>query len=187
MGNVEGLFLESAGTRYLDSVWEKAQRIPAIVACISGMPGSGKSSMVRSWIDHYERPVVWYDAAYRNIYHTEVERCPIDDYVPEGGVELVSNERLAQLLQPVVDKVDYIFTPDEVDAMDDAVVVIDSYDLAGEARPALLHFLRTLEVTDPRVGGARHVRRVAPKMFVVVWNSLNTQDFTPDEKRLLGT
>ena len=186
MSYVEGLFFESAGTRYLDSVWERAQTVRSPVAVIGGSPGSGKSSVVRSWIDHYERPFVWFDAAYRNVHHAEVERCPIDDYVPEDGVETVSNERLAQLLEPVVDEVDYLFSPAEGDKMDGAVVVVDDYDLAEDKRPQLLRFLRALEVVDPREGGARHVKKVSPKMIVVIFNSWNTDEFTADEKRLFG-
>lgn len=176
------IYFESEITRTLDATLAQAEFVQAPVATMSGLSGSGKTSATLAWLEHNQLPNVYYSACSHPFRHVEVE------YFNNlsSGVFMVSGDEMKKLLTPQKKTIDFVFSPDDVDKMDDAVVVIDHYDLAGDKRPQLLEFIRNCKVTDPRAKDNGFFRSVRPKMIVVIFDSSNTDDFTETERRLFG-
>lgn len=176
------IYFESEITRTLDATLAQAEFVQAPVATMSGLSGSGKTSATLAWLEHNQLPNVYYSACSHPFRHVEVE------YFKDlsSGVFMLSGDEMKKLLTQQKKTIDFVFSPDDVDKMDDAVVVIDHYDLAGDKRPQLLEFIRNCRVTDPRAKDNGFVRSVKPKMIVVIFDSSNTDDFTETERRLFG-
>ena len=181
--DMEELYIETRLGRYLDEVLAKSATVTCPVATCAGAPGSGRTSIVRSWLKHHHLPNVWYDAAASSLFRTETTFAPVDLGVP-GGVKIVSGEEPKALLTPYTEEVESLFRPEVIDRMDGAVVVIDDYDLGEEIRPQLLRFVKDLVVTDPRLPS--HERRVSPKVIAVIVNAWAPEHLTAEERALFG-
>ncbi|MBO7406830.1 MAG: ATP-binding protein [Clostridia bacterium] len=184
----EYIYVESRLTRYLDNVLADAASIHSPVAVISGLSGSGKTSATLAWLEHNKLPNVYINARSRPLLHTEVEYTPVDSLCQTDAemILTVTGDEFARMTTPQTKIIDSVFWPREIDAMDNAVVVIDHYDWAGDKCPQLFDFLRNCTVTDPRQPGPNFIRKVSPKMIVLIFDSSNTDDFTEEEKTAFG-
>ncbi|MBR0158387.1 MAG: hypothetical protein IJM24_04810, partial [Clostridia bacterium] len=117
------IYFESEITRTLDATLAQAEFVQAPVATMSGLSGSGKTSATLAWLEHNQLPNVYYSACSHPFRHVEVE------YFKDlsSGVFMLSGDEMKKLLTPQKKTIDFVFSPDDVDKMDDAVVVIDHY------------------------------------------------------------
>ena len=184
--DLEDLFLESRLSKELDRLYEYATSKKHDFAPwmpVTGLPGSGKTSIIQSWLKH-KKVNYWYISGIRGLSKIEVEY--YKDAPREPEIRLVSNEELIDLLTPKKKKVNVLFASDEIDAVDDqTVIVIDDYDRASEeVRAELFKLIAFHQVVDPRANNENKIKIINPLMLVVVIDSMNTDVLNEDEKKL---
>lgn len=182
----EDVFLESELSKSLDRLYEYATSKKHGFAPwmpVVGMPGCGKTSIIKSWLKH-KKVNYWYISGIRSLSKIEVEY--YKDAPKEPEIRLVSNEELIDLLTPKKKKVNVIFASDEIDAVNDqTVIVIDDYDRASEeVRAELFKLIAFHQVVDPRVNNENKIKIINPLMLVVVIDTMNTNVLNEDEKKL---
>ena len=180
----EDFYFETPLSETLDQVLDYARRgnsqfgpwIP-----VSGLPGSGKTSIIKAWLRH-NRLKNWYIEGSRRAKEMKVERYPASASKP--GVHLVSGEDLASLLTPKEETISVLFSAAEIEAVDgETVIVIDDYDRFDEKERAILYeLIRHHRVEDER--GETTI--LHPLMLIVVLDACNLGVLNAEEKRLLG-
>ena len=148
------IYVENKLTRCLDSVYKdiiagKVLLPPCIP--IAGLPGSGKTLIIRSWLKHNKFKYIKIDATTIRPYKFEYEYLPIDE-VTTKEVRIVYSSELTDLITPKKRAVGVYFSPDMIDEMNkDTIIFIDNYDRASlDNRMALMQLVKDLVVIDPR-------------------------------------
>ena len=152
---------------------------------VIGMPGSGKTSIVKAWLEH-NKLKNWYISGIRSMSEIEVEYYP--DVPNEPQIRLISGQEPADLLTPKKKKVNVIFASDEIDDVDDqTVIVIDDYDRASEeVRKELFNLVAFHHVIDPRANNEKKIKVLNPLIMIVIIDSLNTEVLSDAEKKLFA-
>jgi len=188
---MDDIYVESRLTRSLDSVYNdvitgKFQLPPCFP--IAGLPGSGKTSIIRSWLKHNKLKYIEIDATTICSTKFEYEYLPIDE-LTNPDVRIVNSSELTDLVTPKKRIVDLYFSLNMIDNMNnDTVIFIDNYDRASlDNRMALLQLVKDLVVIDPREENTNKLERIDALMFIIVFDSsINHNEFTPVEKQLFG-
>ena len=185
------IYVENKLTRALDGLYNDilAGKYP-LSPCfpVIGLPGSGKTSIIRSWLKHNKFKYIEIDATTICPYKFEYEYLPIDELTnPE--VRIVTSSEITDLITPKKRTVDVYFSSNMIDDMNnDTVIFIDNYDRASlDNRMALLQLVKDLVVIDPREENSSKLKRINALMFIIVFDStVNHNEFTPLEKQLFG-
>ena len=188
---MDDIYVESRLTRSLDSVYNdvitgKFQLPPCFP--IAGLPGSGKTSIIRSWLKHNKLKYIEIDATTICSTKFEYEYLPINE-LTNPDVRIVNGNELTDLVTPKKRIVDVYFSSNMIDKMNnDTVIFIDNYDRASlDNRMALLQLVKDLLVIDPREENTNKLKRIDALMFIIVFDSsINHNEFTPVEKQLFG-
>ena len=185
------IYVENKLTRALDGLYNDilAGKYP-LSPCfpIIGLPGSGKTSIIRSWLKHNKFKYIEIDATTICPYKFEYEYLPIDESNnPE--VRIVNSSELTDLITPKKRAVDVYFSPDMIDEMNkDTIIFIDNYDRASlDNRMVLIQLVKDLVVIDPREENTKKLKRINALMFIIVFDSsINHNEFTIEEKQCFG-
>ena len=188
---MDDIYTENRLTRFLDSVYKDIMAgkilLPPCIP-IEGPPGSGKTSIIRSWLKHNKFKYIEIDATTICPYKFEYEYLPIDESNnPE--VRIVNSSELTDLITPKKRAVDVYFSPDMIDEMNkDTIIFIDNYDRASlDNRMALMQLVKDLVVIDPREENTKKLKRINALMFMIVFDSsINHNEFTIEEKQCFG-
>ena len=187
----EHLYVENSLTRALDKSLNTAreqQNMPVFSA--KGLPGSGATSIIMSWLQHNKLPFIRIDAGCLRLSKEEVE---IEDWnsllTGSDGVTIVG-----KITEPkkVKRNYEFVFSDKEIDLMNDekTVVFIDDYDFAPlEVRKHIMILLKKLVVRDIRAVENNYQTDIKCLMFIVRAHSpyVNGGDpYTEDEIRMLG-
>lgn len=183
----EDLYFETGLSRELDRflAYAKSHEGAAPFMPVSGLTGSGKTSIIKSWLSHNHLKN-WYIEGYRKAREVEVEYYPELSSGP--SVRFVSGDMLNDLLTPKTKKVPVLFSEEEIDAVDgQTVIVIDDYDRFGEKeRQALFDLIAYRRVVDARSENPDKATTLRPLMIIVVLDAGNFAILNNDEKRLFG-
>lgn len=183
----EDLYFETGLSRELDRflAYAKSHEGDAPFMPVSGLTGSGKTSIIKSWLSHNHLKN-WYIEGYRKAREVEVEYYPELSSGP--SVRLVNGNELNDLLTPKMKKVPVLFSEEEIDAVDgQTVIVIDDYDRFGEKeRQALFDLIAYRRVVDLRSENPDKTATLCPLMMIVVLDAGNFAILNNDEKRLFG-
>ena len=187
----DDIYVEGRLTNALDECLKNAKEGKVICPClpIKGLTGSGKTSIVKSWLKHYNLKHVYIDVGCLRLQEVETEYLPADNLGSEPGVSIVSGEALTDLLTPVKTTVNVVLPQETIDKIDkDTIVVFDNYNYGSkEVREELIRFIRKFVLVDIRATNAQKYIKVVPLMMVII----ATEDFEEDkyndfEKRFLG-
>ena len=183
----EDLYFETALSKELDRFLAYARDHHGVAPFmpVVGLTGSGKTSIIRSWLKHTQLKS-WYIEGYRQAKAVEVEDFP--PLPAEPGIRLISGEELAKWLTPRKKTIDALFTPEELDAVDpQTVIVIDDYDRFGEKeRKALFDLIAHKRAIDVRSEKADKTKVLNPLMIIAVLDAGNCRILNEEEKRLFG-
>ena len=187
----ELLYVENSLTRALDNSLNTAREKKNMpVSSVKGLPGSGATSIVLSWLQHNKLPFIRIDAGCLKLSKEEVEIEDWDSlFAGTDGVRIVG-----KIPEPkkVKKNYEFVFNEKEIDLMNDekTVVFIDDYDFAPlEVRKHILILLRKLVVRDMRAVENNYQTDIKCLMFIVRAHSPYVgggDPYTEDEIRLLG-
>ena len=182
------VFLHNPLTEALDEVLDFARKHPNGLAPwipISGLTGSGKTSTIKSWLKRHHLKN-WYIEGFLKVNEVEVDCYPNLSSKPK--VSVVISDTLEHLLTPSKKKVKVLFSPEDIDAVNqDTIVVIDDYDRYDEeARKALRDIIETNRVVDIRADNEDKTRVIRPLMIIVVIDTCNVANLSEQEKELFA-
>ena len=187
----ELLYVENSLTRALHNSLNTAREKKNMpVSSVKGLPGSGATSIVLSWLQHNKLPFIRIDAGCLKLSKEEVEIEDWDSlFAGTDGVRIVG-----KIPEPkkVKKNYEFVFNEKEIDLMNDekTVVFIDDYDFAPlEVRKHILILLRKLVVRDMRAVENNYQTDIKCLMFIVRAHSPYVgggDPYTEDEIRLLG-
>ena len=184
----EDLYFETSLSKNLDRFLAYARNqkpglAPFLPIC--GLTGSGKTSIIKSWLKHHHLKNLYIEG-YRTAKVVEVEYYPRLSSGP--SVQFVSGDMLNDLLTPKTKKVPVLFSEEEIDAVgEQTVIVIDDYDRFGdEERQALFDLIAYRRVVDLRSKNPDKTVILNPLMMIVVLDAGNYAILNNDEKRLFG-
>ena len=183
----EDLYFETSLSKSLDRFLAYARSHEGVAPFlpVSGLTGSGKTSIIKSWLKHHHLKN-WYIEGYRTAKEVEV------DYYPElssgPSVRLVNGDELNDLLAPKKKTVSVLFSEEEIDAVSEqTVIVIDDYDrFSQKERQALFDLIAYRRVVDTRSKNPDKAVILNPLMMIVVLDAGNYAILNNDEKRLFG-
>ena len=183
----EDLYFETGLSRELDRflAYAKSHEGDAPFMPVSGLTGGGKTSIIKSWLSHNHLKN-WYIEGYRKAKEVEAEYYP--DLSSGPSVQLVSGDRLNDLLTPKKTTVSVLFSEEEIDAVDEqTVIVIDDYDRFREKeRQALFDLIAYRRVVDLRSKNPDKTVALHPLLMIVVLDAGNFAILNSEEKRLFG-
>ena len=184
----EDLYFENDLTKHLDEALDYAKnkrKGSTTFVPIMGSTGSGKTSIVKSWLEHHKLKN-WFFSACRPIGEVEVECYP--ELSEEPSVRVVSGSDLERILTPKKKKIKVLFSSMDIDNVDEnTIVVIDDYDRADiETRAELEALIRYGKVIDPRVEDNSKTRILHPIMIIAILDSWNLDALTDAKKSLFG-
>jgi MoxR-like ATPase len=184
----DDFYFETPLSKTLDKVLasvrnEKHKFAPCIP--IVGLTGSGKTSVIKSWLKHYKLKNL-YISGLTSLSKVEVEYYP--NRVSDLKIQVVSNDELVDLLTPKKKTVNVLFSSKEIDEVDDqTIIVIDDYDRAPlDVREELFNLIGFQRVVDPRVDDENKIKIVNPLMFIVVLDYSNLKVLSEKELKLFG-
>jgi len=182
----DDLYFESQISRALDKVLESARSkkhgfapwIPIV-----GLTGSGKTSIIKEWLKHYQLKN-WYISGGRAISKVEVEYFP--NFSSEPKVQIVTGKELVDLLTPKKKIVNVLFSSKEIDDVDNqTIIVVDDYDRAPlDVRNELFNLIKFHQVIDPRIENENKTRILNPLMMIVVLDYGNLKSLSEKELKL---
>ena len=188
---MDDIYVENRLTRCLDSVYKDIMAgkvlLPPCIP-IEGLPGSGKTSIIRSWLNHNKFKYIEIDATTIRPYKFEYEYLPLDESTNQE-VRIIYGSELTDLITPKKRTVDVYFPSNMIDGMNnDTIIFIDNYDRASlDNRMVLMQLVKDLVVIDPREENTKKLKRINALMFMVVLDSsIDHNEFTIEEKQCFG-
>jgi len=149
---MDDLYIESNITRLLDDKLKESKESKDFLrpcAMVRGLTGSGKTPIIKSWLNHNNLKYLFIDAQSMSLSSVEVEYTDWDSVF--NGENMVTLTKI----EPSVKKkyIDVLLTSSDIDLMNEGntVVVIDNYDWAPyQVRKHLLNLFLNQVAADPR-------------------------------------
>ena len=181
----EEFYMEGDVEKALSELYNKPlppEGLPYVLP-LTALPGFGMTSRVRSWAHHYNVNFVEISVPTLRFRQEEVEY--VDWASLMGGKEVAVFSKI----EPSTKIVDVLFTPEQIDAMDQekSVIFLDDYEMNNvEVRKQLINLIRRNQVLDPREGDL--VRTLKnPQLIIVRVHTVGTNtEFLPIEKAFFG-